>query len=189
MSRSSRQAEIDAMIAEMMNTAPVVKSHPKIFGEEVDADGAVIVEGVDSEQDEDQELPEDETGCDEQKTSSTTASREHGESSSSTRPQEAESSEQLDDNELPSAEGVMESFVVARKVPISHQVAHLRRNLARQNVTSCLCLQVVLGGHSRAVMCMSIEPAGNRVVTGSLDYFVKFFDFGGMDRFPSFAAR
>jgi hypothetical protein len=53
-------------------------------------------------------------------------------------------------------------FALARKVPISHQVS--------------------LAGHAKAVMCISVEPAGNRVVTGSLDYGAKLFDFGGMDR-------
>eukprot|EP01039_Chlorochromonas_danica_P001023 gene1025-1109_t len=41
--------------------------------------------------------------------------------------------------------------------------------------------EIFLHGHSKAVSCISIEPAGNRVVTGSLDYCVKLFDFGGMD--------
>lgn len=40
---------------------------------------------------------------------------------------------------------------------------------------------VDLIGHSKAVTCVSVEPSGNRVVTGSLDYSAKFFDFGGMD--------
>lgn len=30
--------------------------------------------------------------------------------------------------------------------------------------------------------CISVEPAGNRIVTGSLDYGAKLYDFGGMDR-------
>jgi WD40 repeat protein len=44
-------------------------------------------------------------------------------------------------------------------------------------------IKVDLGGHTKAVTCISIEPAGNRVVTGSLDYHLKLFDFGGMDRY------
>ena len=40
-----------------------------------------------------------------------------------------------------------------------------------------------LGGHSKAVLCLSAAPQGNRVITGSIDYSVKIFDFGGMDRF------
>lgn len=38
-----------------------------------------------------------------------------------------------------------------------------------------------LGGHEKAVTCLCIEPAGNRVVTGSFDYNMKMYDFGGMD--------
>ena len=38
-----------------------------------------------------------------------------------------------------------------------------------------------LKGHSKAVTSISLEPAGNRLVTGSLDYSTKLFDFGGMD--------
>ena len=50
---------------------------------------------------------------------------------------------------------------VSKKVPISHQVE--------------------LTGHTKAVVCLSLEPGGSRVVTGSLDYSAKLFDFGGMD--------
>lgn len=42
--------------------------------------------------------------------------------------------------------------------------------------------QVDLTGHAKAVTCISCEPAGNRVVTGSLDYNMKIYDFGGMDQ-------
>jgi WD40 repeat protein len=41
--------------------------------------------------------------------------------------------------------------------------------------------EISLSGHEKAVTCLSIETAGNRVVTGSLDYFCKLYDFGGMD--------
>ncbi len=41
--------------------------------------------------------------------------------------------------------------------------------------------QVDLVGSTRAVMCLSLEPSGNRLVTGSLDYFLHVYDFGGMD--------
>ena len=44
-----------------------------------------------------------------------------------------------------------------------------------------IACQVDLKGHQKAISCISIEPAGNRVVTGSLDYCVKIYDFGGMD--------
>jgi WD40 repeat protein len=55
----------------------------------------------------------------------------------------------------------MEEFSLERKIPLSHQID--------------------LRGHSKAVSCISCEPAGNRVVTGSMDYSVKLYDFGGMD--------
>ena len=42
-------------------------------------------------------------------------------------------------------------------------------------------IQVELKGHAKAVTSISLEPAGNRLVTGSLDYSTKLFDFGGMD--------
>jgi WD repeat-containing protein 70 len=45
-----------------------------------------------------------------------------------------------------------------------------------------MSLKVELSGHAKAVTCISVEPAGNRLVTGSLDYAAKMFDFGGMDR-------
>ena len=38
-----------------------------------------------------------------------------------------------------------------------------------------------MGGHAKAVTCISSEPVGNRIVTGSLDYTIKLYDFGGMD--------
>lgn len=54
-----------------------------------------------------------------------------------------------------------DEFVAERKVPIANQID--------------------LVGHDKAVACLSVEPAGNRVVTGSYDYAVKIYDFGGMD--------
>ena len=41
-------------------------------------------------------------------------------------------------------------------------------------------LQGTMGGHSKAVVCMDIEHTGSRVITGSLDYTIRMFDFGGM---------
>jgi len=54
-----------------------------------------------------------------------------------------------------------DQFVADRKIPIANQID--------------------LTGHEKAVSCLSVEPAGNRVVTGSYDYSVKLYDFGGMD--------
>ena len=58
-------------------------------------------------------------------------------------------------------EDALESFARQKKIPIASEV-HLI-------------------GHQKACTCISIEPAGNRLVTGSLDYFIKIYDFGGMD--------
>lgn len=60
-----------------------------------------------------------------------------------------------------SLEEELDAFALSRKIPVSHSVD--------------------LGKHSKAVSCFSTDPSGNRVVTGSLDYNIKIFDFGGMD--------
>lgn len=56
---------------------------------------------------------------------------------------------------------IFDDLAVKRKIPLSHQVD--------------------LTGHTKAVTCLSFEPSGNRISSGSLDYGVKLFDFGGMD--------
>lgn len=58
-------------------------------------------------------------------------------------------------------EDVFDIHAFKRSIPISHQVN--------------------LSGHEKAATCISYEPAGNRVITGSLDYSFRMFDFGGMD--------
>lgn len=172
MSRQSRQAEIDAMIAEMMSSEPTVKTHPKIKGEEAFAaplhttDGAVIVGTghIDAAIGEDNDSVED----------NDVLSESDEEADSIPPPPRADQSQQQDGHETAfyapeniesaqqkSPEDIIDEFALERKVPISHQVD--------------------LGGHGRAVTCISLEPAGNRVVSGSLDYFLKFYDFGGMD--------
>lgn len=40
--------------------------------------------------------------------------------------------------------------------------------------------EVTLQGQGRAVTCLDIDPSGSRLVTGSLDYTVRMFDFSGM---------
>ena len=50
------------------------------------------------------------------------------------------------------------------------------------NALFVCCPQIDLGGHKKGVSCISVEPAGNRVVTGSLDYGMQIFDYGGMDQ-------
>ncbi|KAJ1428522.1 WD40-repeat-containing domain protein [Ochromonadaceae sp. CCMP2298] len=55
----------------------------------------------------------------------------------------------------------LEEWAVQRSIPMSNQIDML--------------------GHTKAVSCISVEPSGSRVVTGSLDSTLKMFDFGGMD--------
>lgn len=44
-----------------------------------------------------------------------------------------------------------------------------------------ICLpQVSLQGHGRAVSCIDIEHSGGRLISGSLDYTLRMFDFNGM---------
>lgn len=66
-----------------------------------------------------------------------------------------------DESAVPDTAQNFNDFVVERKIPIANQID--------------------LTGHTKAVACISIEPAGNRVVTGSYDYAAKMYDFGGMD--------
>jgi len=44
-----------------------------------------------------------------------------------------------------------------------------------------------LQGHGRGVGCLALDPSGTRLLTGGMDYMVKFWDFAGMDQsFQSF---
>jgi WD40 repeat protein len=40
--------------------------------------------------------------------------------------------------------------------------------------------EVTLQGHDRAVTCLDIEHSGNRLISGSMDYTLRIFDFNGM---------
>jgi len=42
--------------------------------------------------------------------------------------------------------------------------------------------EVTLPGHEKPVLALAMDPAGGRILSGSLDSKVKFWDFGGMDR-------
>lgn len=44
----------------------------------------------------------------------------------------------------------------------------------------CCADSVRLQGQGRAVTCLDIDPSGSRLITGSLDYTVRMFDFSGM---------
>lgn len=55
----------------------------------------------------------------------------------------------------------VESIAFSRKIPLSHQID--------------------LSGDGKVCTSISFEPNGNRIVTGSFDYKIKIYDFGGMD--------
>ncbi|GJP56194.1 hypothetical protein CLOM_g15251, partial [Closterium sp. NIES-68] len=47
--------------------------------------------------------------------------------------------------------------------------------------------EIVLGGHTKAVAALAVDPTGTRVISGSYDYSLHFYDFQGMDwRLKSF---
>lgn len=47
--------------------------------------------------------------------------------------------------------------------------------------------EIFLKGHAKTVSALSLDPVGNRLLTGSYDCFVKFWDFSSMDAsFKSF---
>src|SRR5579859_1776013 len=41
--------------------------------------------------------------------------------------------------------------------------------------------EIVLKDHTKAVSAISLDPSGSRLVSGSYDYDMKFWDFGGMN--------
>jgi WD40 repeat protein len=60
-------------------------------------------------------------------------------------------------------------------------VLHLTLALCVCRLLPCVVVaQVSLQGHERAVSCLDIEHSGNRLVSGSLDYTLRIFDFNGM---------
>ncbi|XP_024530300.1 WD repeat-containing protein 70 [Selaginella moellendorffii] len=47
--------------------------------------------------------------------------------------------------------------------------------------------EIILGGHTKVVAALAIDPSGSRVLTGSYDYSIRMYDFQGMDsRLQSF---
>ncbi|CAI5470296.1 unnamed protein product [Closterium sp. Yama58-4] len=41
--------------------------------------------------------------------------------------------------------------------------------------------EIVLRGHTKAVAALAVDPTGSRVISGSYDYSLRFYDFHGMD--------
>lgn len=172
--RAARQAEIEAMTASMMGTAAVVTKHPQIYGQrqttgfDVDNNDGV----VDSEEDLEEEV-ENEDELDNERNgdmSFSFSTSKKGDYIAKDRSLEYDDSKFESQRILPQSvssktsneTASLEVFALENKIPVSHHVD--------------------LMGHSKAVTCISSEPAGNRVVTGSLDYHMKIFDFGGMDQ-------
>lgn len=83
-------------------------------------------------------------------------------SSSMLPPTQRSSGSKASDDDAPIQKATAVSFAVQHKVPVEYQID--------------------LMGHSKAVGALSVEPSGNRVVTGSYDYQCKIYDFGGMDK-------
>ena len=121
-SRSARQAEIDAIMAEMMSTAPAVKHHPSIKVNPGPApefvEGAVVV-GVDSESDSEEDGEANELPKEAQ--SAVAAATDRGEVSDSDsddfgpQPMVAASQDQ-DDRDI------VEDYAIGKRIPVSHQV-------------------------------------------------------------------
>ena len=44
------------------------------------------------------------------------------------------------------------------------------------------CIKVSLAGHNKPVLALALDPAGGRILSGGLDFKLKFWDFGGMVR-------
>lgn len=160
--RKARRDQIAAFAQEMMNTEP--KFHlksKKVTAYDIaqiqDEDGPAIAAEDDIDEEEDDEVEEnDDNILDEKEMAEETVSANVIKFSDSKRHSE---------NAIPeesAEEDPVEAFALSNKIPISHQTD--------------------LGGHTKAVTAVSMEPAGNRVVTGSLDYNVRVFDFGGMDQ-------
>mmetsp|Transcript_14144 Transcript_14144/g.21160 ORF Transcript_14144/g.21160 Transcript_14144/m.21160 type:complete len:777 (-) Transcript_14144:162-2492(-) len=152
--RKLRQAEIAAYAQEMSSTVPIFKSSTKLSA-------ASLVDAQTAEAEADGatvELPVDSIELDNEDDESSSDDDSPGSAPSSDAANPAPVVQPIDHTPA----GDVESFALSRKIPLSHQVD--------------------LTGHSKAVVCLSLEHSGNRVVTGSLDYNIKFYDFGGMDR-------
>jgi WD40 repeat protein len=181
--RLARQAAIAALAAEMMGSSAesTFEAHPKQAKEaerreqelkaalaSASSEGAVFVdeETVDAGADNEREQWSSSAGPPRTHSSSSSSSSSSASASSSLKsaavdPTNDEDDDTNEDGNNATTENSLDQFAVDNKIPITHQVE--------------------LGGHSKAVTYLSIPPTGNRVITGSLDYSIKIFDFGGMD--------
>ena len=149
--REKRRREIEAMTASLL-VAPVVK-HPSGAMEGLKSlnDEGERSENEESDEDEDDVIIEPPPASVQQPSSSSINSISQALSSSSSS----------SGSSAPTGGKNTSDFAFENKIPVSHEID--------------------LVGHSKAVTCLSLEKAGNRLMTGSLDYHMKIFDFGGMD--------
>jgi len=181
--RQQRQKEIAAMVEEMSNPVPIFESVQVNSSNRADLikarvqsladdDGATLeyndeegdmdevdvaaLEEVSDSDDEDKEKEHEveEKGRRQGEREQPVTEKNSSEREKDKGPQSGKVNEET-------TESSMDAFSLERKIPLSHQID--------------------LRGHNKAVSCLSCEPAGNRIVTGSMDYSVKLYDFGGMD--------
>jgi WD repeat-containing protein 70 len=166
--RNARKAAIEAMTAELLGSNPMdlyKQSHQSI--------PASAEENQDFISDQDDRLLDSHSLFDD-KAISVASSKEAEPSFSPSSPSSSSSSNKDDQSAQapqPSSNKSLnlDEYAEANKIPVSHQAD--------------------LKGHSKAVMTLSVDTPGNRVVTGSLDYQTKIYDFGGMDsRFRAFTS-
>jgi WD40 repeat protein len=174
-SRERRQAEIAAIMQEMTSSTPTWKPHTgkrrplaqdaSIISDDVDEDAVFVppdeVGEMENQNDDDDEEEEDEQKDEDDEDDDD----ENDDDDFGPRPPSASERADADEGPGPGAaesSDPLDAFALSKQIPVSHSVE--------------------LTGHSKSVLCVSYEPAGNRVVTGSMDYMVKMYDFGGMDR-------
>ncbi|CAM9555038.1 unnamed protein product [Ectocarpus sp. 4 AP-2014] len=94
----------------------------------------------------------------------TAAEQSRREEEEEEKEEEEEEEEEEDDDEEEEITEEMRIKLVVRRLglPVSHEVQ--------------------LSGHHKGVTALALDRAGGRVATGSNDYKVKLFDFGGMDK-------
>ena len=155
--RNARRLAIEAMTADFM-TAPSV-AYQKII-EHQNESKSIDIEDIEIETDE--YIPNSsynknnnddgpEVDFDEFKT----------EKSNENKKEAKDYSKSIRSEIINDTDALLDEFTQKRKIPVSHQID--------------------LGSHTKAVVSISVDPSGNRVVSGSLDYNSKMFDFGGMD--------
>ncbi|KAI7863137.1 WD40-repeat-containing domain protein [Spinellus fusiger] len=75
---------------------------------------------------------------------------------------EEDQEDQEDDDDDDDDDEEDEAEAEAKRLPITHEIR--------------------LRDHSRTVSALTLDPSGSRLITGSYDYEVKFWDFSGMDK-------